>query len=74
MAFPPTVPPRRVIRYHLTYGIVENVLQGLWEFLYRGDRLVEAAFEVLDERWGLVGVGKVTVERPGPWVVGDDDA
>lgn len=41
------------------------MLQGLWEFLYRGDRFVEVAFEVLDDQWGLVGLGKVSSVRPG---------
>ncbi|KAL6716432.1 hypothetical protein ACLMJK_005999 [Lecanora helva] len=50
---------------HLTYGVVANVLQGLWDFLYRGGREGEAVFEVVDEVWGTVGVGKVTRERPG---------
>lgn len=41
------------------------MLQGLWEFLYRGNRLVEVAFEVIDDQWGLVGLGKVSTVRPG---------
>lgn len=65
IAFPPAKPPRFLIEYHLTYGIVEIVLQGLWEFLYMGERFVETAFEVLDDQWGLVGVGKVSSVRPG---------
>lgn len=72
IAWPPVKPPRFIIEYHLTYGIVENVLQGLWEFLYRGDRFVEAAFEVIDDQWGLVGLGKVTTKRPG--LGGGDDS
>lgn len=65
IAYPPPKRPLFVIEYHLTYGIVENVLQGLWEFLYRGNRLVEVAFEVIDDQWGLVGLGKVSTVRPG---------
>lgn len=30
-----------------------------------GERFVETAFEVLDDQWGLVGVGKVSSVRPG---------
>ena len=71
IAWPPPQPPRFIIEYHLTYGVVENVLQGLWEFLYMGNRFVEAAFEVIDDHWGLVGLGKVTTERPGSRGGGD---
>ena len=42
---------------HLTYGMVDNVLRGVWEFMYRGGRLVEVNFEVFDEQLGLVGAG-----------------
>lgn len=41
------------------------MLQGLWEFLYRGSRFVEAAFQVMDDQWGVVGLGKVSSARPG---------
>ena len=33
---------------------------------------MEAAFEVLDDFWGLVGLGRVSRERPGQEGVGDD--
>lgn len=49
---------------HLTYGVVALVLQGLWDFLYKGGRYVEAAFEVQDDQWGSVGIGKVSREAP----------
>ena len=49
---------------HLTYGMVENVLKGVWEFLYRGERFVNAEFDIVDEVWGPVGVGIVEKERP----------
>ncbi len=42
---------------HLTYGTVLNVLQGLWQCLYRDGRFTEVRFQVEDERWGTVGVG-----------------
>lgn len=49
---------------HLTYGIVMDVLQGLWLYLYRGGRFAMALFEVADDQFGSVGVGKVSPERP----------
>ncbi len=50
---------------HLTYGIVANVLQGLWDYLYKGGRWRDAVFEVQDEEWGTVGVGRVSQRLPG---------
>lgn len=49
---------------HLTYGIVSDVLQGLWLYLYRGERFTTAIFEVADDQFGSVGVGKVSEQRP----------
>lgn len=49
---------------HLTYGMVENVLKGAWEFLYRGGRFVRADFYVVDEVLGPVGLGIVEKDRP----------
>lgn len=43
----------------LTYGMVDNVLKGVWEFMYRGGRFVEANFEVSDEQLGRVGAGLI---------------
>ncbi|KAM0797638.1 hypothetical protein BDR22DRAFT_892067 [Usnea florida] len=51
--------------HHLTYGIVMNVLQGLWLYLYRAGRYQGAVFEVRDDQFGTVGVGRITDERPG---------
>jgi hypothetical protein len=48
----------------MTYGVVALVLQGLWDFLYKGGRYVEAAFEVQDDQWGSVGIGRVSREAP----------
>lgn len=39
-------------------------MQALWEFLYRGDRIVDAAIEVFDNRQELVGLEKVSSRRP----------
>lgn len=49
---------------HLTYGVVALVLQGLWDFLYRGERFWEAIFEVVHDEWGTVGVGRVSRDYP----------
>lgn len=43
----------------LTYGMVEDVLQGLWLFLYREERFVMAVFEVRADQYGIVGIGKI---------------
>ncbi|CAF9909957.1 MAG: hypothetical protein ALECFALPRED_006118 [Alectoria fallacina] len=56
--------------HHLTYGIVMNVLQGLWLYLYRADRFQVAMFEVRDDQFGTVGIGKVTPDRPDGLVLG----
>lgn len=50
--------------HHLTYGIVMNVLNGLWWYLYRAGRYQLAVFEVRDDQFGTVGIGKITPERP----------
>ncbi|MCJ1457462.1 hypothetical protein MMC28_007830 [Mycoblastus sanguinarius] len=61
-----TMPPDY---HHLTYGIVGNVLQGLWWVLYRGERFETAVFEVRDDQFGTIGIGKITPKRPdmGLW-------
>jgi len=38
---------------------VLDVLQGLWQFLYKDGRFTEVRFQIEDERWGTVGVGGV---------------
>ncbi|KAG6986693.1 hypothetical protein G7Y79_00074g098900 [Physcia stellaris] len=48
----------------LTYGMVEDVLQGLWLFLYREERFVGAVFEVGTDQYGIVGIGKIQPHRP----------
>lgn len=52
--------------FHLTYGMIADSLQGMWNYMYRGDRLLGAVFEVNDDTWGVVGVGKISVSRPAP--------
>ncbi|KAM0805423.1 hypothetical protein BDR22DRAFT_884954 [Usnea florida] len=49
---------------HLTYGMMDDVLKGVWEFMYRGGRFVEANFVVFDEQLGVVGSG--LIERGFP--------
>ena len=56
--------------HHLTYGVVMNVLQGLWLYLYRADRFHQAVFEVRDDQFGTVGIGKITPKRPDDVVEG----
>ncbi len=53
--------------HFLTYGIVLEILQGLFTYLLRGRRFREAVFEVKNDRFGTVrtvGVGKITPGRP----------
>ena len=48
----------------LTYGTVDEVLQGLWLYLYRGERFARAVFQVRNDQFGLVGIGKIQSNRP----------
>lgn len=48
----------------LTYGIVDEVLQGLWLFMYRGERFFQAVFEIKTDQFGTVGIGKLQRNRP----------
>ena len=48
----------------LTYGTVYDVLQGLWLFMYRGERYMMGVFEVRDDQYGVVGIGKIQPTRP----------
>lgn len=48
----------------LTYGTVYNVLQGLWLYMYRGERYMMGVFEVRDDQFGVVGIGKIQSTRP----------
>lgn len=51
---------------HLTYGMIQDSLQGIWDYMYRQGRFLAAMIEVYDDTWGLVGVGKLTSRRPPP--------
>ncbi|KAL6719712.1 hypothetical protein ACLMJK_001633 [Lecanora helva] len=49
--------------HHLTYGIVQDVLQGLFLYLFRGRIYKETIFQVFNDRFGIqraVGIGKLT--------------
>ena len=48
----------------LSYGMVYNVLEGLWLYMYRGDILMTGVFEVKDDQFGIVGIGKIAKDRP----------
>lgn len=48
----------------LTYGMVYDVLQGLWLYMYRQGLFVMAVFEVRDDQFGAVGIGKLQPHRP----------
>lgn len=50
-----------------------DVLQGLWLYLYRAGRFQLAVFEVRDDSFGSVGIGKITPERLGRGGDGDGD-
>lgn len=49
----------------LTYGMVESVLTGVFDVLYRGDRYVGANILIVHDYMGMVGFGRVTKNRPG---------
>lgn len=51
--------PRR-----LTYRMVENVMKGAWDRIYRRERYVSAHLLVEDDEVGVVGVAGLTKERP----------
>lgn len=48
----------------LTYGMVDTVLKGVWEFLYKAERFECADFYVEDDLLGTVGYGRVLAESP----------
>ena len=48
----------------LTYGTVYNALQGLWLYMYREERYMMGVFEVRDDQFGVVGIGKIESTRP----------
>ncbi|KAL6718184.1 hypothetical protein ACLMJK_004272 [Lecanora helva] len=52
-----TWPPNRQKR--LTYGMLDDALKGVWEFLYRGERFQTADFFIAHDEKGMVGYGRV---------------
>ena len=51
---------------HFTCGMLMDVLQGLWIILYRKNRHHAIIFDVRDDTYGIVAVGKVSPRRiPG---------
>lgn len=45
--------------------MVENVLKGIWDFIYRRDKFVSAHILVNDDQFGVVGLAILTRGRPG---------
>ena len=60
--FPENLPKR------LTYGMVESILTGVFDVLYRGNLYVAADILMIHDNMGMVGFGRVTKDRPGQWV------
>lgn len=64
------VPDTQLIRYHLTYQITLNALQGLLKFLYTDNHAASAVSEVLDP--GLTGnmkrIGLISISPMQPLV------
>lgn len=58
-------PPNRPKR--LTYGMVEIVLTGAFDVLYREGRHIGADILIVHDNMGMVGFGRVTKDRPGRW-------
>lgn len=50
----PGIHPRR---QHLTYGILNAVAAGLWQWMVMGDRNNVVRFDIEDGQWGMVGFG-----------------
>ena len=49
---------------HLTYRMVENVLKGLWDFVYRREKYATVHMLVKDDELGVVGIAALTQTRP----------
>ena len=57
-------PPDQSRRF--TYGMLDNALKGVWDFLIKGQRFVMSEMYVLDEVEGTVGYGYVVRDPPRP--------
>ena len=51
--------PRR-----LTYRMVENVMKGVWDHIYRQERYISVHMIVKDDELGVVGIAGISKERP----------
>lgn len=51
----------------LTYGMVDSVLTGVFDVLYRESRHTGANILIVHDYMGMVGFGRVTKNRPGQW-------
>lgn len=48
---------------HCTVGILENVLQGLWNVLFVGGRFSGATVGIFHDTWAFVGIAVVVSDR-----------
>lgn len=51
--------PRR-----LTYRMVESVMKGVWDHIYKRERYVSAHMIVKDDELGVVGIAGISEKRP----------
>ena len=58
----------------LTYRMVENVLKGLWDFVYRREKFVSAHILVTDDVFGVVGAALLKEGRPEKGAAYDADS
>ena len=49
---------------HLTYGILMEVLQGLWTYCFIQKRHQVALFQVMDDQFGVIGIGRLLPRNP----------
>ena len=54
--------------------MVENVLKGLWDYVYRREKYVSAHILVKDDEFGVVGIAGLTRERPSTGKVYTEDS
>ena len=48
------------LNHRLTWGILKDVMDGLWEFLVVGNRFQESEFQIYHGALNLVGRGRIT--------------
>ena len=54
--------------------MVENVLKGIWDFVYRREKYVSAHILVNDDEFGIVGLAVLMKGRPETGVAYDVDS